>query len=259
MSLPTITIQNHAISRLLVGGNPFSGFSHQSADMDREMRDYYTTARIKATLAECEAQGINTFIGRADAHIMRMLREYWNEGGRIQWIAQTAPEHASAEANIRRAAENGAVGCFIHGGHVERLYQEGQLEQVRELLDCIRQAGMLAGLAAHFANLHREVLERGFNPDFHVVCFYNCGSLHAGTGERFDPADPPQAVAVIQQIPQPCIAYKILAAGRNAPEEAFRYAYTHIKPTDAVVVGIYTRHHPTQVADDVALVKRILG
>ena len=258
MALPKITIQTHSISHLIIGGNPFSGFSHQSAERDREMLDFFTTAQIKATLAECEAQGINTFIGRADAHIMRMLREYWNEGGQIQWIAQTAPEHASTEANIRRAAATGAIGCYLHGGHVERLYHEDRFDRLAELLDFIRECGMFAGFAAHLPDLHLEALERGIQADLHVVCFYNCGSLHAGAGEQFDPADPPRAVAAIQQIPQPCIAYKILGAGRRDAEEAFRYTYAHIKPSDAVLVGMYTRHHPTQIADNVALTERLL-
>jgi hypothetical protein len=49
MSLPTVTIGPHRISRLTIGGNPFSGFSHQNAQRDAEMLDYYSVARIKPT------------------------------------------------------------------------------------------------------------------------------------------------------------------------------------------------------------------
>jgi len=57
----------------------------------------------------------------------------------------------------------------------------------------------------------------------------------------------------IRRIDKPCVAYKILAAGRNEPEAAFEYAFANIKPTDPVCVGVYTEHHPDQVAEDVAL------
>ena len=66
------------VSRLVIGGNPFSGFSHQSPGRDREMIRYYTTARIKDALRKAEEAGINTFFGRTDRHIGRLLSEYWD-------------------------------------------------------------------------------------------------------------------------------------------------------------------------------------
>lgn len=43
------------------------------------------------------------------------------------------------------------------------------------------------------------------------------------------------------------LAFKILAANRKcatqeAVREAYRYAYTHIRPTDAVVVGFFPKY-----------------
>jgi len=47
-------------------------------------------------------------------------------------------------------------------------------------------------------------------------------------------------------VKQPCLGFKILAAGRmcwqaSSVEGAFKYAFEHIKPTDAVIVGMYPR------------------
>lgn len=42
--LPTIDLQGKKITRLLIGGNPFSGFSHVSEEMDSEMISYYNHA-----------------------------------------------------------------------------------------------------------------------------------------------------------------------------------------------------------------------
>ena len=115
MDLPKIRIGSADVSRLVIGGNPFSAISHLSKDADKAMRDYYTTAKIKETLAECERLGINTFLGRVDNHICRVLHEYWNEGGTIQFFGQTAPERKDMEVNIRQAAFYGATGCYIQG------------------------------------------------------------------------------------------------------------------------------------------------
>lgn len=65
MSLARMSLGKVQISRLAIGGNPFSGFSHQGAARDREMRGYYTAARIKAALRKAEAAGITTLFARA--------------------------------------------------------------------------------------------------------------------------------------------------------------------------------------------------
>ncbi|MDH7571521.1 MAG: hypothetical protein QHJ73_18245, partial [Armatimonadota bacterium] len=87
-----VAIGEAVVSGLCIGGNPFSGFSHQSPQRDREMLDYYTPQRIKETLRQAEAAGINTFFGRTDAHILGIITDYWNEGGKIQWFAQVCTE-----------------------------------------------------------------------------------------------------------------------------------------------------------------------
>lgn len=259
MPLPTVPFGSHSISRLTIGGNPFSGFSHQNPQRDREMLDYYTVDRIKQTLRDCEQAGINTCCLRVDAHIWRMLREYRNEGGKLQWFAQMGGESPTHEANINQAAANGALAYYIHGGVIDALYEAGNLDRVRQLVDLIHAKGMLAGLAGHNPEAHRWVYDAGVPADFHVVCFYNCGSVHAGKGERFDPADTPHAVEVIQHIQKPCIAYKVMGAGRRPWREALEYAYANIKPSDIVNLGMYTGDNPTMVQDNVELVCSLLG
>jgi hypothetical protein len=52
---------------------------------------------------------------------------------------------------------------------------------------------------------------------------------------------------VIRQVKQPCLGFKILAAGRMCSsdpqvEAAFKFAFEHLKPTDGVIVGMYPRY-----------------
>ena len=86
-----VKIGSLSVSRFILGSNPFSGFSHQGEARDREMMKFYTSTRIKETLRLAESLGINSVIGRADKHMIRVLMEYWDEGGKIQWLAQTCP------------------------------------------------------------------------------------------------------------------------------------------------------------------------
>lgn len=251
--MPTVEIGGMNVSRFIVGGNPFSGFSHQSAELSREMLDWYTVDRLKRTLEQAADEGVNTCIARADRHIQRLFREYWNEGGRIKnWIAQTAPEYASIPRNIREAAGVGARGVYIQGAHVDRLFAQGRLDQVRPWLDEIRKHGVAVGVGSHRPDVLRIVQEKGWPVDFFMQCFYNLSERK----EEYLPEDREKAVQTIRELEKPTIAFKILAAGRNDPEEAIPYAFSNIKRGDAVCVGVFPKHRPDEIAQDADLVRR---
>ena len=160
------------VSRFIIGGNPFSGFSHQGLERDREMRRFYTTARIKETLREAEGLGINAFLGRADAHVARVLLEFWDEGGQVQWIAQTCPEHGAPENSVRRAIAAGAAACYIHGGVMDFLLAQGRLDEVSAAIELIKAAGLAAGVAGHNPEVFRWA-EENLDVDFYMCSYYN--------------------------------------------------------------------------------------
>lgn len=250
-TLPTIKLGSYNVTRLIVGGNPFSGNSHQSAQMNKEMRDYYTTQKIKETLYECETFGINTIQARGDAHIMRLLNEYWNEGGKLQWIAQTASELSSIPNNIRNIADYGAIACYHHGSRTDQLYKEGKIDSVKDILSVIRDSGMVVGLGTHDPDVVRYAEDNKFDLDFYMISFYNLSKR----GEVYLPEDRELACKIIREINKPVLAFKIMAAGRNEPSSAFEFAYKHIKPIDAVVVGIFTKYFPDQVKYNTTLAR----
>ena len=72
-----------------------------------------------------------------------------------------------------------------------------------------------------------------------------------------------QAQFVIRQVKQPCLAFKILGTGRRCASqdmvrEAFEFAFQHLKPSDAVIVGMYPRDFD-QVRANAAYVRSIGG
>ncbi|MEK7270307.1 MAG: hypothetical protein AAB215_05105 [Planctomycetota bacterium] len=262
-SLPQVRIGSLSVGRLILGGNPFSGFSHRGPENDRAMRRFFTTARIKETFAQAERLGIDTFCGRADNHIIRVLEEYWDEGGKIQWLAQSAPEISPVADNLRRAALSGAKAFYIHGGVADRLNRAGRLAEAKDALAAAHDAGLPAGIAGHDPATHRAALALDLPVDFHMVCFYHPASRMGKSGEkadegRYHPADREAAVALVRELKRPCIAYKILAAGRNDPREAIPYAYRAIKATDAVCLGVHPGEDPRQMETDVALAREAM-
>ena len=170
--MDTILLGNVPISKLIIGGNPFSGFSHQGRERDLEMKRYYTVERIKQTLRMAEELGVNTHLGRADHHVMRMLLEYWDEGGTIQWIAQTCPEIGSIQRGVQNAINGGAKACFIHGGEMDFRLAQNKLDEVPEAIAKIKEAGMPAGIAGHNPRVF-EWAERTLDLDFYMCSYYN--------------------------------------------------------------------------------------
>lgn len=259
MGLPQVQFGGVAVSRVAVGGNPFSGIGHQDAALDLAMRNYYTAARIKETLFQCEELGINTAFLRADNHIMRLLREYWNEGGKIQWLAQHAPEHRSILENIRAAKGAGASGIYIQGGVTDSLQEAGKLDDARAPLALIRELRLPNGIAGHQPKTHLDAQAMGLDFDFHMVCFYNLtgrrGKIDVAdpNAERYRPEDRKLAANLLSELRKPCVAYKIMGAGRNDPAEAIPYAVRHLKPTDIVCIGFFPKDRPNEIRDDVAL------
>lgn len=258
MAIPSVRIGDVEVSRLMVGGNPFSGNPHRPGGLREEMLDYYSTARIHATLRDCEAVGITTLVARSDAHITRLLRDYWNDGGSITWIAQTSPELASVEGDIQRVVANGAQAVYLHGGWIDTRIEHDRWDEIERALDQITACGVPRGIAAHHPEFHLAAAAR-VELDFHLVCCYRCGSLHAGKGDAFDPADLPDALDALGRLARPCIAYKVLGAGRFDPAEQFPLVVAAMKPTDSLLVGFWTKYHRTQVEDTAALFEQVLS
>ena len=72
--------------------------------------------------------------------------------------------------------------------------------------------------------------------------------------------DPPRMFQAIRSTKRPCLAFKILAAGRLSwhrewVERAFRQTFEAIKPTDAVIVGMYNEFND-EPAENAELVRR---
>ncbi len=63
---------------------------------------------------------------------------------------------------------------------------------------------------------------------------------------------------LIQTLSRPVIHYKIMAAGRNDPREAFEFVARHLRPQDAVCVGVYTKDAPCMIEEDIRLLESSL-
>jgi len=236
------------------------------------MEDYFTTQKIKDTLAACLENGINTAQMRADKHIMRILREFRLEGRNIQWIAQTASEMASFEGNVNQIMRYNPTAIYHHGTITDILYKNGEISELKRRLEIIRKTGKPAGLCSHMPEVLLRAEDEKWGADWYMCCVYNLSREDrvssavtgiANAGEPFFEEDIPVMYSTIRQLQKTCIAFKILGATRRSGargdvEAAFREAYENIKPSDGVIVGMFPKYSD-QVKENCDIVKGILG
>jgi len=255
-SLPTIKLGPHTVSRLIVGGNPTSGNSHVSRELSAEMADYFTAANIKKLLRDCEQAGINTWQSRGDRHILRLLNEYRLEGGKLQWIAQTASELADIPSHIRQLARSGAIGIYHHGTQTDRFWQAGKIESAREMCQVMRDSGVQVGLGTHIPEVIDHVESKAWDVDFYMTSVYNISrsrqQMEGLAGRKLDEAlfwdpDREKMLARVRQTTKPCLIFKVYGATRKCGSaeqmlDALRLVARYAKPIDAVVIGMFPKH-----------------
>ena len=113
--------------------------------------------------------------------------------------------------------------------------------------------------AARIAAHNPEVIEwadQNLDVDFYMCSYYNsahrdqAAELRSGMAEWFNDADRDAMVSLIWRLSKPAIHYKIFAAGRKNPKDAFEFTACHLRPGDGVCIGVYQEHRPGIVAED---------
>jgi hypothetical protein len=159
------------------------------------------------------------------------------------------------------------------GEVVDVAFRNGTMNTVREWCKRVRDAGVLTGVATHNPAVIELVEEQGWDIDYYAGCVYHRsrsdeewrkvlnGELLEMPREIYLQSDPARMYKVMRQTPKPCFAFKILAAGRIADggiEQAFRTAFSSIKPIDGVFVGMFPRIKD-EVKENAGIVHRILS
>ena len=245
--LPVGTIGKLKISRLICGGNLFSGFAHsrELIYVSRLMKEFFTPEKIMDTLQACEENGVNAAVLRCDEHIIGVLKRYRKErGGRIQWIAQTYPKLDNLTENIQMARDNGAVGAFMQGGIGDRLVEDGHVDAIGKIIDFVKANGMIAGVGSHSLDVPRAVEQQGLEPDFYFKTFNDVG---------YNSQSPPEVADCMKTVRKPWIAFKVLGAGMVKPRPGFELALR--KGADFLAVGMFD----FQVTEDVTVAKDLLA
>jgi len=237
----------YEVSRLIIGGNLISGSAHAGELLYQSalMTHYFTTEKILETWSLAEQNGINTTLMRADPHIIEHYEKFTRERqGKLQWIAQSAPEQGAPVENAKRARDHGAIAVYHHGGVSDRLVKEGKVVEIGRAVEGIQKVGLMAGIGAHLVPTIQACVQARIEPDFYMVTVNQVG---------YYSSPPAEVERLMSTLHKPWIGFKTLGAGRATPPGGFRHAFE--RGADFIVVGMFD----WQVRDDVAHVQEMLA
>jgi hypothetical protein len=266
------------------------------------MAEWYTPDRVTSVLHQCNRYGINTF----NTGMVQPggLRPGGKEGLQsASWIPPVV-SYRTREVLDRLEADGGKMNLvlIVHeglnpgqvkpdlvaiakilkplamyyvGDTVDRNFQNGTMNVIREWCKKARDTGVKIGVGTHNPEVIQMVEDEAWDIDFYFACVYNrtrsvgeyrkmfSGELPLGDRDIFLAADPPRMYKAIRQTKKHCFAFKILAAGRISDDQAevdqaFQLAYESIKPTDCVCVGMFPKLRD-EVRENTERVARILS
>jgi hypothetical protein len=266
--IPTVMLGKHTVSRLIAGYNPVGGYSHSVPKLSVIMRNWFTLERTVEFIEHCEQQGINTWQASIDTKVYAALRQAWERGSRMQWICLM---HDAEPAQWKEIVDLKPIAVVHHGEFTDRMYRDGSQGKIADFLKKAHDFGVMAGISSHNPNNIARSEDAGWEQDLYMTCFYNIRrdieKVRSGMGdipvdELYLSQDPARMTDVVRQVKRPCLAFKILAAGRlcnnrSSIEKAFAYAYRRIKPSDAAIVGMFPML-ADEIAEDAAIARAVL-
>jgi hypothetical protein len=276
--LPTAPFGKHKVTRMLIGSNPLYGYSHFNSLLDNCMREYFTPEQKTRLLLHAEAMGINTWQLHyndqpAGNSPVDDFKRYRAAGGKMQLVLLAdfaLMKDWSLMAKVVKEMQPMCIGH--HGNRTDEKFRTGKKQEVRDFVKAVHDAGVMAGISTHNPGVVDVVESEGWENDYYMTCLYRVSRTaeearaefgEAPLGETFMERDPERMFKMIRLTKKFCFAFKVMGAGRNinSPErieEVLRTAYSNIKPTDAIIVGM-TGKFKDEAAQNTALARKILA
>jgi hypothetical protein len=268
IQVPKMKFGNVEIGRLVLGVNPLYGFCHYNNNFGSAMKEWYTPERVCQVLHRASSFGINTYNYVQVERSASDWARFQAEGGKMHLIIQVMARDDAATL----VRDLKPLALQRRGEEIDKAFQTGTMDKEREWCKRARDLGVLVGVGTHKPEVIELVEEQGWDIDFYSGCVYNRtrteaewrqtlhGEIMEMPHEIYMQSDPARMYKVMRQTSKTCFAFKILAAGRvgdDAVEQAFRTAFSSIKPQDGVYVGVFPKNKD-EIKINAEIVHRIL-
>jgi hypothetical protein len=276
--LPTVDFLGTPITRLIIGDNSMEGLSYiPRQHLSSEMVDYWTADRCVEALFEAEKSGYNAYMAVADPFLLRVIRQYKNEGGTMHIMFQTYPP-IDLDVSMVQMKKLNPIVVYHQGTTADIWLEEGKGDFLRERIKRLKGMGLPTGLATHVPDILKRAEDEDWGLDFYMVCLQNSRKYEKEestflTGKEktiiFRLGDRWDMFPVIRQVQKPCIVFKIFAGGQmfydrtgeeipGLIERSMREVYGNIKSSDIVLVGAFQKYK-NQIREDAGICARVLA
>jgi len=267
-AMPKGTIGKLQVSRLLLGGNLLTHYTH-SRDLKYVYSlaaHYNTEAKIRQTLAVAEQNGIDTLVVHTVPRVLKILEDHRKGGGKIQWIicpTAGADERMKAYSNqVQELADMGCEAIYVWGVRGDALTAAGKVHLIAKAVEIAKAHALPSGVGAHDLRVIRACEKEKVPADFYIKTLHH---HNYPSGPKADEVkgptreipgywcdDPKAVIEVMKSVAKPWIAFKVMAAGAIPPGNAFPYAFAG--GADHVLAGMFD----FEIAEDAAIVRKVL-
>ena len=251
--VPLFDVEDIPVPRVLLGHNPFIGYSYLSEARALEYRERFKDmeairnlvtksieAGVPAAFISCDPHGSPLPSGNLIKAIEEASRETDVEALVISNMTDPSKDLARlANLNLKIAV--------IHGSIIDNMQVKNSFEGLEEMLNTIRDAGVVPGVVMHRCDNVQPLVEGKLDIGLYVSPFNMLGYEMTPSRESF--------VDLLERLPKPYLCIKPLAMGRLPPKEGLGWVFSH-KKVQGCALGISSEH---EMKEDYDILKGIFG
>jgi len=251
--VPLVKIEKILVPRVLLGHNPFIGYSYLSDARAAEYREKFKNYEvIKGLIMKSVENGVpGIFISCAPQghplptmNLIKAIEEASKETGVDIFVISNM---TNPKNDLERLAGLNLKIAVIHGSIVDKMQVENSFDGLREMLDTIRDAGVIPGVVMHRCDNVNPLIKGNLDIGLYVSPFNRLGWHMTPNRDSFE--------ELLDRFPKPYFAIKPLAMARIPPKEGFEWIFGH-KKVQGCVVGISSEY---EMREDYEILKGIFA
>ena len=239
---PRTIVGGVSVSRMIIGTNWFSGYSHTSAAKDRFITSFQTKENIADILTVFLENGIDTIMGMPQPLIQEAIQMAQDRTGQKMIsiftpafnILPGGPPENEPEKVFDYCKKLGGDFCFPHTSITDQLIDRmhNEIRDYDKYSRMIREREMIPGLSTHMPEAVTIADQTGADVESYVQIYNAIGFLMA--------LEVDWEMRIIQKAKKPVMTIKSMAAGRLLPAVGLAFSWNTIRDQDMVTVGTTT-------------------
>jgi hypothetical protein len=259
-TLPKGKIGDMEISRMILGGNLLTHFTH-SRDLQYVYNlaaHYNTDEKVMETMAVAEANGIDTLSIHNPPHAISVLKRYRKEGGKIKWIvcptADVEPGLAKYTQAVQELIDAGSEAIYLWGVRADALLSAKHVDLIGKAVDVAKAQGVPSGVGCHELDVVVACEKNKIAADFYIKTFHHHNYPSAKLNhDSMWCKNPQETIEFMRTVTKPWMAFKTMAAGAIPPRDALQYVFQN--GADFVLFGMFDYEIP----EDVKICKEVIA